>query len=135
MDNQCFDIANFGNCLKGKDCDVCNIVPIVLNTAAKAYVPKSKQLVTLNLEAKEYKPKMIADPESDGEYDMIIRDIVEDEFMEEYPSDEDDDDKFYPNYEKCECCRGFIYKCKGPACLNMGVCYCKMQEECDEEGS
>ncbi len=131
MNNQCFDISNFGYCTKGRDCDVCNVEPVILNTAAKAYVPKSRQVV-FNLEAKEYKPKNIPDPESEGEYDMIIRDIVEDELMEEYESDEDDD-KFYPAYEKCECCKGYIYKCKGAACLNMGVCYCKIQEECDEE--
>jgi hypothetical protein len=24
-----------------------------------------------------------------------------------------------------------VYKCKGPACLNMEVCYCKATAECD----
>ncbi len=131
MSDQCYDIINFGYCTKGNDCITCNFEQITLNTEAKAYVPKSRQ-VLLNLEAKEYVPKSIINDDSDGEYDMIVRDIVEDEFLEEYGSDEDDD-KFYENYAKCECCKGFIYKCKGPACLNMGVCYCKMTEECDEE--
>ena len=34
-----------------------------------------------------------------------------------------------PKYQNCECCEGFVYKCKGIACESMDSCYCKFTEE------
>jgi hypothetical protein len=53
---------------------------------------------------------------------------VLDEFEEE---EESDDEKWFPKYKDCECCKGFIYKCKGDVCLNMDACNCKMKDECE----
>jgi len=129
---------------------------LTLNTGAKDYVPrkndkdKTQEKLNLNLEAKEYTPSQqpktnyeypysirTEDEEDfedlkDDELDMIVNDMAENDAYEEFEEEEEsDDEKWFPKYEKCECCKGFIYKCKGAACVNMGVCYCKMKEECD----
>ena len=151
--NICYDIKNLGYCTKGIDCTICEISnnidklklkeDLILNTNAKAFIPKSRinqsDKLQLNLSAKEFIPKYIneddIEPEYDNEeFDMIMKDIIDNQIIEEYESDESDEDKWYPMYESCECCKGFIYKCKGLACLNMGLCYCKIKEECDEDG-
>lgn len=115
---------------------------------------KSEKL-NLNLNAEEYKPKsqqpdnyqnpyqirQLDDEENEEEedleneeLDMIVNDLVENDAYEEFEEeDESDDEKWFPKYKDCECCKGFIYKCKGSACINMGACYCKMKEECDDE--
>jgi hypothetical protein len=148
-DKICYDKMNFGYCTKGGDCPVCNTeIGLTnnlqeLNINAKQYVPKSKQIVTdkpldLNLSAKEFVPKSreqqddLVDDDAEEEFDMIMRDILENEVVEECES-ESDDERWYPNYKNCECCKGFVHKCKGIACENLGVCYCKMKEECDDE--
>ena len=48
-------------------------------------------------------------------------------------SDSADEDKWYPKYKDCECCKGFVYKCKGDACQSLGQCYCKMKDDCDND--
>merc|ERR1712032_497871 len=126
---------------------------LTLNTKAKDYVPNKKnkeQKIQYNLEAEEYKPKQnmqtdyenpysvkTADEEDedleDEEIDMMVNDFLENDALEEFEEEESDDEKWFPKYQKCECCTVFIYKCKGSACINMGVCYCKMREECDED--
>jgi len=116
-----------------------------------------------NLNATEYNPKISSqleqefkkdmenlnvndeDEEEDDddyggdEFDMIMKDIINNEVMEEIvdvdDDDESDDEKWFPKYKDCECCKGFVYKCNGVACVNMGTCYCKMKEECDDEDS
>ena len=129
---------------------------LTLNTGAKDYVPKKKEVnkdqkFQFNLEAKEYKPKQPSQTDyenpytvkttdeeeneelEDEELDMIVNDLVENDAYEEFEEEESDDEKWFPNFANCECCKGYIYKCKGSACTNMGVCYCKMKDECDEE--
>jgi hypothetical protein len=158
----CYDKMNLGYCTKGTDCQVCNssrdyqsqvIDPNLLsklnlgdlNVNAKTYVPKSKQQqqtekLDLNLSAKEYLPKSLnndmepddIEEDAEDEFDMIMRDIIENEVVEECES-ESDDERWFPNYKNCECCKGFVYKCKGVACENLGMCYCKMREDCDDE--
>jgi hypothetical protein len=102
-----------------------------------------------NLNANEYKPKPvekveeeeeeldeedIVDEEIAGEeFDMIMKDIANENIMEEMEEDESDDEKWFPKFRECECCKGFVYKCKGDACQNLGACYCKMKKECDED--
>ena len=115
-----------------------------LNKNAKEYVPTKKrvpQKLQFNLEAKEYKPKekveyVEGDDDEDDEVkekmDMIVKDMVEDEVMEEIGNDEsEDEDKWVPKYKNCECCHGFVYKCKGETCSSLGQCYCKMKDDCD----
>jgi len=138
-----------------------SIKNLVLNANAKEYVPRKPKgnengeartvKLNLNLNAEEYKPKVqpfdynnpyqikqVDDEEEDEELeneelDMIVNDLVENDALEEFEEEESDDEKWFPKYKDCECCKGFIYKCKGDACLNMGVCYCKMKDECDDE--
>ena len=101
--------------------------------------------LNLNLDANEYIPKYMdvdynqeeeddVDLESE-EFEMIVKDIIENEALEkEYEEDEEsDEDKWFPKYKDCECCKGFVYKCTGTACKNMNMCYCKMKEECDDD--
>lgn len=111
--------------------------------------------LNLNLNAEEFKPKSIENAEyynalqvkqfedneneeedsiENEELEMIVNDLVENDALEELEEEEEsDDEKWFPKYKDCECCKGFIYKCKGNACINMGVCYCKMKDECDDE--
>ncbi len=106
----------------------------------------NEKILNFNLDAKEYVPKSVntasnaqdeeEDAELEGEeFDMIVKDIIENEAIEEEFEDdeESDEDKWFPKYKDCECCKGFVYKCSGVACANMNLCYCKMKEECDEE--
>jgi hypothetical protein len=144
----CLDVQNSGQCMKGKDCTVCNEhEEIKFNVDAKVFIPKSKQKdekLNLNLNAQEYVPKVVdvedeadpdEDPEDEEELDMIMKDIINNDVMEEMgvEDDESDDEKWLPKYKDCECCKGFVYKCKGDACVNMGTCYCKIKDECDSE--
>ena len=116
-----------------------------LNKDAKEYVPTKKRnqdKLNLDLNAKEYKPKpaveyVEADDDDDDEQvkeqmDMIVKDMVEEEVMQELGNDDsEDEDKWLPKYKDCECCHGFVYKCKGETCQALGQCYCKMKDDCD----
>ena len=114
-----------------------------LNKDAKEYIPTKKRIpekLDFNLQAKEYKPKekvIEGDDEVDDEgvkekMDMIVKDMAEDEVMEELGNeDSEDEDKWIKKYKDCECCHGFVYKCKGETCLSLGQCYCKMQDDCE----
>ena len=65
---------------------------------------------------------------------MIIKDMVEADIMEEMGNDEsEDEDKWLPKYKDCECCHGFVFKCKGETCADLGQCYCKMKDDCDKQ--
>ena len=162
MNTICLDKQNNGKCTKNNcDICSINIENILLNKEAKPFVPKSKiqsqkeenknlqtENITYNLNAKEFKPKNkqediyniynidhedFEEDEIQGqEFDMIVKDIIDNEALEELEGDESDEDKWYPKFKDCECCKGHVYKCKGSACLNLGVCFCKMKEECDE---
>jgi hypothetical protein len=108
---------------------------------------QTEEKIKFNLNAEEYIPKFVqnnliienshnedANESSEEEFDQIMKDIINNEIMEELGEDqESDEEKWYPKYHNCECCIGFVYKCKGLACANLGMCYCKMQEECDYE--
>jgi len=117
---------------------------------------KLAEKLNLNLNAQEYKPslqqsdynnpyqiKQVEDEDSEEEnqeelekeeLDMIVNDLVENDALEEFEEEEEsDDEKWFPKYRECECCKGFIYKCTGSACVNMGACFCKMKDECDDE--
>ena len=121
-----------------------------LNKDAKEYIPTKKRIPTkieFNLTAKEYNPKRVveyieADDDDDEDIDdevkekmdMIVKDMVEYDIMEEMGNEEsEDEDKWLPNYKDCECCHGFVFKCKGETCADLGQCYCKMKDECDRQ--
>ena len=93
-----------------------------LNKDAKEYIPTKKRIpkkIEFNLTAKEYNPKRVveyieADDDDDDEdvddevkekMDMIVKDMVEADIMEEMGNEEsEDEDKWLPNYKDCECC-------------------------------
>ena len=112
-----------------------------LNKDAKEYVPTKKRVpnkLNFNLDAKEYKPKVNVggdDDEDEGvkeTMDIIVKDMAEDEVLEELGNDDsEDEDKCIQKYKDCKCCHGYIYKCKGEVCSSLGQCYCKMQDDCE----
>ena len=119
-----------------------------LNKNAKEYIPTKKripQIIDFGLKLKEYRPKEIveyveADDEEEEEneikekMDMIVKDMVEDDIIEEIGNEEsEDEDKWFPKYKDCDCCQGFIFKCKGQTCSDLGQCYCKMKDDCDKQ--
>ena len=130
---------------------------ISFNTSARNYIPNNKSFnnfpennsqqenikLNLNLEAKEYisnkkntdnnqyKKNEEFDYIPETELDMRVNELIQNEVYDQYEDeDEPDVEKWFPKYKECECCKGFIYKCNGIACLNMGICYCKMKDEC-----
>jgi hypothetical protein len=159
--NICEDKELNGVCTKGKDCPVCGKAPTNeeqqqqqqskeenLNVGAKEFVPKKKKQsepLKFNMEAKPYIPKakeenddlndeereMLEDEANQDEIDMIMNDVVENDMMEEL-ADSEDEDKWYPKYKDCECCQGFVFKCQGKVCQSLGLCYCKMKDDCDD---
>jgi len=127
-----------------------------LNAAATEYIPSKNRIpdkLNFNLSAAEFKPKEtvieyveVDDNDNDEqikeELDMIVGDVVENEVMNELAKerqldnsseDSEDEDKWIPKYKDCECCSGFVYKCKGDACSSLGECYCKMKDDVDDE--
>ena len=114
-----------------------------LNKNAKEYIPTKKRIpekLDFNLQAKEYKPKeknpenkaQEEDSEVEEKMDMIVKDMAEYEVMEELENEEsEDEDKWIEKYKDCECCQGFVYKCKGETCASLGQCFCKMQDDCE----
>ena len=153
QEEKCMDKEMNGVCTKGKDCTICNKVrqeEQKLNINAQEYKPKKKKLenekLKFNLNAKEYEPKNYnkkeedEDEENNEELDMIVKDMVENDILDEMGEDEqysdsEDEDKWYPKYKDCECCKGFVYKCKGEACQSLGQCYCKMKDDCENESN
>ncbi len=123
---------------------------ICLNQAAQDYIPKQKNTENFNKETENTRLNVSADlfvPKgnftSQNNHNSILDNIenaiLEDEYIynnnyndnELVADDETDKEIWYPKYQNCECCEGFVYKCKGPACLNMAVCYCKVTDECN----
>ena len=102
-----------------------------LNKNAKEYIPTKRRVpekIEFNLTAKEYKPMPAV------EYIEGDEDDEDDEVMEELGNEEsEDEDKWFPKYKDCECCQGFVFKCKGETCADLGQCYCKMKDDCDKQ--
>ena len=117
-----------------------------LNKEAKEYIPTKNRKLDLNLDAKEYKPKnktknVELDEEEDedvnNKMDMIANDMVVNDMIEaakDDNSDEEDENKFCEKYKNCTCCKGYVYKCNGDTCKSLGQCYCKMSDECENDG-
>ena len=115
-----------------------------LNKNAKEYIPSKNRIpekLEFNLNAKEYKPKEKVEVNNNDEeeiqtkMDMIVKDMAEDAVMEELGNEDFDDDenKFIQKYKDCQCCHGYVYKCKGKTCSSLGQCYCKMSDDCEPE--
>ena len=123
-----------------------------LNKEAKEFIQTKNRIpekLNLNKDAKEYVPKPKVqveyvegdddDEEVKDEIDMMVKDEIENEVMNELTKeghiddDSEDEDKWFPKYKDCECCHGFVYKCPGESCKNLGQCYCKMKDEVDNE--
>ena len=127
-----------------------------LNKEAKEFIPTKNRVpdkLTFNENAKEYVPKekrpvkekvkieyVEGDDEDEEEQvkdqiDMMMRDEIENEVMneltkeEQIDDDSEDEDKWFPKYKDCDCCHGFVYKCPGESCKNLGQCFCKMKDE------
>lgn len=158
----CFDLLIFGNCTKRKDCSICkdNISLKAFNLGAKEFKPKgeSKPQFSVNLGATEYLPssqvsittkqennesplsnKDIPIEDNGDDFDELSDEMADDEAMEKIYQiidneidNESDDEKWFPKFENCECCKGFIYQCKGETCKDLGVCFCKVKNIHDE---
>ena len=117
----------------------------VLNKNAKEYIPtkrrnKKDEEPTIQkiqyIEGDDDDDDDVEEEEKDiqEKIDKIEKDMIEEEAIEELGDDlSDDEDKWFPMYKDCECCKGFVYNCKGEACVDLGQCYCKMKDECDKK--
>ena len=155
---ECQDKLLNGVCTKGRDCSICNRNNATdgLDINSQEYVPKNRSKKTeengklnLNLQAKEYVPSRPLNiqnveyieevEENNEELDMIMKDMIENDILDEMAendsldSDSADEDKWYPKYKDCECCKGYVYNCKGDVCQSLGQCYCKMKDDCEED--
>ena len=152
----CPDKEMNGTCTKGADCPICNKETKTesqekekLNLNAQEYVPKNKKTqekLNFNLNAKDYIPKNVIvngqdengedevdeDDMIDEQMDMIMKDVIEDEMVDELADDSEDEDKWFPKYKDCPCCKGFVFKCSGVSCQSLGQCYCKMKDDCED---
>ena len=119
-----------------------NRVPdkLPFNENEKEYIPKDKRGGKKNIKI-EYIEGDDEDEEEQvkDQIDMIMKDEIENEVMNELTKegqiedDSEDEDKWLPKYKDCECCHGFVYKCPGESCKNLGQCYCKMRDEVEGE--
>lgn len=126
---------------------------INLNPEAKEYKPSKKKKdpengeiddkLNFNLNAKQYIPKsktefVEADDDEDDNInqeviDKMMQDDIENEVMEELGNISEDEDKWLPKYKDCPCCKGYVFNCSGQVCKDLGQCYCKMTDDCEEE--
>ena len=105
---------------------------------AKEYIPSKVRMQKM----KEFTNVQYVEVDSDEEeendiqekIDMIEKEMIESEVIEELGKDmSEDEDMWFPMYRNCECCKGFVFKCKGKTCADLGQCYCKMKDECDKK--
>ena len=52
-----------------------------------------------------------------------------DQIIDDLDEGKPKEDTFEERMKSCTCCRGFIYKCKGKMCYNLGVCQCQVRTE------
>jgi len=94
---------------------------------------KDSSLSTVILKSRNFieKPSFKQPAEEDfmNEIDeKEVKEVITEEGLEDESSDED---KWFPRFRNCDCCKGFIYNCKGETCTNMRYCYCKMKVACE----
>ena len=61
-------------------------------------------------------------------HDAHIAEIIND-------LDEDEEEKFEEKMKNCSCCHGFVYKCKGKICYNLGICQCMARTEMETQAA
>lgn len=101
-----------------------------------------------NLNATEFKPKeekFIEYVEDNGEQsdrdnisqeiDQNEKDIIDELVRNELAIEDEmnDEDNWFPQFQDCTCCKGFIYKCEGDVCNGLGACYCKSLDDNEED--
>lgn len=128
-----------------------------LNKNAKEYIPKHQQQAqqtqqkpdNFNLEAAEFIPKTFLieeedvvdeeEKENNEEIDKSLEEDIEKQaeevilYQELNEDDESDNDKWFPKYKDCTCCKGFVYKCSEEVCVSLGMCFCKAKEDYEKE--
>jgi len=62
------------------------------------------------------------------ELEIIMKDIMDDEEI----SDNEEEDKWWPKYQNCDCCKGYIYRGSGKACEHLDSCYCKIKDDVED---
>ena len=112
---------------------------LTLSKTANDYIPKSRQ-IDINKDQKldingngrnnidntsnfSYKNNSFSSDSVKSQYSGVGLDDVL------IANDETDKEIYIPKYQNCECCEGFVYKCKGIACESMDSCYCKFTAE------
>jgi len=138
--------SNISNTNVTNNSDVENKL-LKLNLNASEYVPNKSNTTNSSDKLNSYSNSNFVDqnqkfPENtkeeyfdevepnDDELDMIMKDMMENDDIE--CEEESDDEKWFPKFKDCDCCKGFVYKCKGNACQYLGACYCKVKNECDD---
>jgi len=96
---------------------------------------ENSNLEKINKENIEPQPNEIDQPYEDEEEkefaDKIFSEMMEENINLDEEDEESDDEKWFPKYRNCECCKGFVYKCEGETCRNLGKCYCKIKAQMD----
>jgi hypothetical protein len=124
---------------------------VQFNLGANEYVPR-KQIQNQNYQQnyygyqnqnQNYQPNFYQNNQNQGNFNQGYKEDFEKLKISNEPKpktnykgnedfgDESDEESWYPKYKDCECCKGFVYKCKGEACSHLKFCVCKIQEECD----
>jgi len=120
-------------------------MPVTNNHQSNTVDDTSNQFTKLkfNLDAEEYVPRknmnncgnyFVKNYEDDDgnvegdELEIIMKDIMDDEEL----SDNEEEDKWWPKYQNCECCKGYIYRCSGKACEHLDSCYCKIKDDVED---
>ena len=77
------------------------------------------------------------DDDDDGDElaDKFFDEIIDENNILFDEDDESDDEKWFPKYRNCDCCKGFVYKCEGDTCKSLGKCYCKIKSQIDGDCS
>lgn len=115
------------------------MIPEIKQEASIGETNEAFSKLRFNLDAEEYVPKslngqnnfILRELEEENvnvegeELEVIMKDLLDDEELD----GNEDDEKWWPKYQNCECCKGYVYKCSGKACEHMDSCYCKVQDE------
>lgn len=120
----------------------CGVENIDLNIKSKIEAESDSKLqYNLNAELfipKEDKEKVIEYVEDNEDYENVQKEINEadekliDELVKKedaFDEDLSDEDNWFPKYQDCVCCKGFVYKCDGEVCKSLGVCFCKTEDD------
>ena len=65
--------------------------------------------------------------------DMYVKSQINEIINDLEEGEVDQENKFEEKMQGCSCCKGFVYKCKGKMCYNLGVCQCMVRTEMEAE--